>query len=318
MIASERGGTEVVKVRQNNNLNEKSKGKTREGVNDVLTQGLFYTNGKQNKTLFNKKYKFIGDLKSHIVMVHALSAAFPGLRIISEEHSGSEENSNYDIIPIHVDRDLNDEKYAKLPNGLELPLSELTVWIDPLDATKEYAEGLTQFVTTMVCVARNGDPIIGVIHKPFDLETYWAWTQTGMSSNIMSSNIKSSLGQQLNANNSFRVVVSRSHAGDIENIIKSTLNGNVKIESAAGSGYKTIELIKGKADAYIHITLIKKWDICAPNAILNAIKNGKLTTINGNQIKYGFDDSVKNEDGLIATIGSSHEKLINLFKNRKH
>jgi hypothetical protein len=39
---------EVVKVRQNNNLNEKSKGKTREGVNDVLTQGLFYTNNKQN------------------------------------------------------------------------------------------------------------------------------------------------------------------------------------------------------------------------------------------------------------------------------
>jgi inositol monophosphatase 3 len=247
-------------------------------------------------------------------MVHALSAAFPGLRIISEAHSESKDNSNYDMIPIHVDRDLlNDEKYAKLPNGFELPLSELTVWIDPLDATKEYAEGLTQFVTTMVCVARNGDPIIGVIHKPFDLETYWASTQTGMSSNIMSS-----LKQNLNANNSFRVVVSRSHAGDIENIIKSTFSGNVEIESAAGAGYKTIELIKGKADAYIHITLIKKWDICAPNAILNAIKNGKLTTINGNQIKYGFDDKVQNEDGLIATIGSDHQKLINLFKNPKH
>jgi inositol monophosphatase 3 len=257
-------------------------------------------------------------------MVHALSAAFPGLRIISEEHSSGEDNTDYDIVPIHVDRDLlDDEKYAKLPNNFELPLSELTVWIDPLDATKEYTEGLTQFVTTMVCVARNGDPIIGVIHKPFDLETYWAWTQTGMSSNVtssnvMSSNIMSSISQRLNTNNSFRIVVSRSHAGDIENVIKSTFSDKVKIESAAGSGYKTLELIKGKAEAYIHITLIKKWDICAPNAILNAIKNAKLTTINGNQIKYGFDDNVKNEDGLIATIGSDHQKLINLFKNRKH
>jgi hypothetical protein len=43
----------VVKVRQNNNLNEKSKGKTREGVNDVLTQGLFNTKFKQNNN--NKK-----------------------------------------------------------------------------------------------------------------------------------------------------------------------------------------------------------------------------------------------------------------------
>jgi inositol monophosphatase 3 len=67
-------------------------------------------------------------------------------------------------------------------------------------------------------------------------------------------------------------VVSRSHAGDIENIIKSTFNGNVNIESAVGSGYKAIEFIKGKTDAYIHITLIKKWNICATNAILNAIK----------------------------------------------
>jgi hypothetical protein len=47
--------------------------------------------------------------------------------------------------------------------------------------------------------------------------------------------------------------ISRSHVGDIENIIKSTFNGNVNIESAVGSGCKVIEL-KGKTDAYIHIT----------------------------------------------------------------
>jgi len=248
-------------------------------------------------------------------MVHALSAAFPGLRIISEEHSPNQEDNNYEIIPINVDEDLlNDEKYSNIPNEFDVPLGELTVWIDPLDATKEYAEGLTQYVTTMVCVARNGQPIIGVIHKPFDSETYWAWTQTGMSSNIMSA-----LDKPSNSNNSFRAIVSRSHAGDVENKIKSSLSdqNSVEVIPAAGSGYKTIELIKGKADAYIHVTLIKKWDICAPNAILNAISNGKMTTMNGDSIKYGFDDDVKNEGGLLATINKDHEKLLKLFKSPK-
>ncbi len=47
-------------------------------------------------------------------------------------------------------------------------------------------------------------------------------------------------------------------------------------------------------------------------------KNGKLTTIKGNQIKYGFGDNIQNEDGLIATIDSDHQKHVNLFKNPKH
>ena len=44
-------------------------------------------------------------------------------------------------------------------------------------------------------------------------------------------------------------------------------------------------LLKGNQDAYVHTTLIKKWDICAGNAILNSL-NGKLTTLKGEKIDY--------------------------------
>lgn len=56
-------------------------------------------------------------------------------------------------------------------------------------------------------------------------------------------------------------------------------------------------------NAYTHITLIKKWDICAGNAILNAV-GGKMTTLDGDFIDYSPNLSNKNERGLLATINS--------------
>lgn len=36
----------------------------------------------------------------------------------------------------------------------------------------------------MVCVAVKGEPIIGVIHKPFAKETSWSWLGKGKSENL--------------------------------------------------------------------------------------------------------------------------------------
>lgn len=66
-------------------------------------------------------------------------------------------------------------------------------------------------------------------------------------------------------------------------------------------GYKSLEVASGNVDAYLHITAIKKWDICAGNAIINAM-GGKMTTKFNNLIDYKDETNVKNENGIVATI----------------
>lgn len=69
-----------------------------------------------------------------------------------------------------------------------------------------------------------------------------------------------------------------------------------------------LQVAGGLADAYIHLTKIKKWDICAGNAIINQI-GGKMTTKDGDFIDYSNVKNVANEKGLVVTL-QDHEYFV--------
>lgn len=86
----------------------------------------------------------------------------------------------------------------------------------------------------MVCVAVSGVPLIGVIHRPFQKETFWS-----IADQINSPSVEELLiSKQDKSYEPHRIVVSRSHAGDVRNITKQILSEEVEIISAAGAGSK--------------------------------------------------------------------------------
>lgn len=251
---------------------QKSKGKTKEGADDPVTQG---------------------DLLSHRAIFYGFEKAFPNIKVVSEEH----ENTSYEIGQIKgptTSAVMLNENLFNLEDEY-VSTSRVLVWIDPLDATKEYTENLLNFVTTMVCITVDGNPVAGVIHSPFLEHTSWGWVGHGHSPDLKKPSSKVSEAEP-------KIIISRSHPGsEVTARIQKAFGPKAKIKNAGGAGYKVLALFGDDADAYVHLTLIKKWDICAGDAILRAM-GGKMTTLSGKKINYGNAKDVKNKDGLLATL----------------
>jgi len=333
----ERALRESKKSENENALHAKSKGQTKEGANEVVTEG---------------------DLNSHRAIVYGFNKAFPGLHLISEEHDIKP--PDFKAIPIPIKNlaqvnDLPDEKVA---------MSAVTVWIDPLDATHEYSlmrKDQNDYVTVMICVAVHGRPVIGVVHQPFlsppakdsttspnygsSVETssndnndgtaaegdtsssmgrtYWAWVgrdsnikvpatttgATGASSKASSDGSTSPKMSSASDQSLPRVIISQSHPGIASAVLNSSFH-NLTLIKAGGAGFKTISVIEKNADLYYHHTRIKKWDICAGDALITAV-GGRMTTLSGDLIDYSYDLTKAkqiNDEKLVVALKDKHEE----------
>lgn len=291
----EKSGERIVAIR---NLDDKqigrmSKGLTKEGANEYVT---------------------LGDKESHRMITSGLLAMWPKLNLRSEERSEGLETTPSVVPPVTF----NAEVMNAVGRDEKVFLKDVTVWIDPLDATQEYTEGgknpeLLNYVTVMVCIAVNGEPIVGIIHQPFSLKskTYWGWVGHGLSKTVLES-----VQHSTKNTHTLKLVVSRTHPGDVTEIANRSFSGwkVVKQISAAGAGFKSLAVVRGAADLYLHSTQIKKWDVCAGDAMLRTV-GGKMTTLKGQSINYGFQGEDGNEGGVLATrTEESHGEYLDKIK----
>lgn len=158
---------------------------------------------------------------------------------------------------------------------------------------------LFQYVTTMVCVAVNGEPIIGIIHNPFTKQTVWAWKNVAVSEQLRK--IYEETVSPLAPVKNPKIIVSRSHSGNVKEYVRNMFGEQTPIITAAGAGYKVLQVVFNNATAYMHLTNIKKWDLCAGNAILSTL-HGSMTTLQNEPIAYTVADSAINQNGVLATL----------------
>eukprot|EP00640_Fibrocapsa_japonica_P002122 CAMPEP_0113934154 /NCGR_PEP_ID=MMETSP1339-20121228/1483_1 /TAXON_ID=94617 /ORGANISM="Fibrocapsa japonica" /LENGTH=351 /DNA_ID=CAMNT_0000935831 /DNA_START=22 /DNA_END=1078 /DNA_ORIENTATION=+ /assembly_acc=CAM_ASM_000762 len=253
------------------------KGKTAEGVDEPVTEA---------------------DASSNSVFINGLRSRFPGISILSEET----EPEPAKVISMAQPKDLP----IPLPYDADLPLKDLLVIFDPLDATKEFTEDLLQYVTTMMCIVYDGHPIAGIVSQVFeDAAPIYGVVADGhhvMEGGVFGTDAEEPVGEAANT-----VTFSMSHTGGARDVVANYLEGQKPLP-AGGSGYKSLLVLNGEANAYVHVTKIKVWDVCAGEAVIRAA-GGSFTDIHGNDIEYSKDKYIL-ENGLLlqgamsATLGT--------------
>jgi myo-inositol-1(or 4)-monophosphatase len=165
------------------------------------------------------------------------------------------------------------------------------IWVvDPLDGTKEFIEGIPNFVVSIGLV-QDGVPILGVLYNPVTKELFSA--SKGKGAFLNNKSISCSAKKRTEE---MKILNSRS---ETRQGLWGSYKDKFKILEPIGSvAYKLGLIAAAKADVFASLRPKNEWDICAGNCIINE-SGGKLIDLNGNQRKYNLKNTLI-KPGLIA------------------
>lgn len=258
------------------------------------------------------------DRSAQHCIVSGLTKQFPGIKIIGEETLDTPGTTGNDVIDSGFDESVISLVGAKCPERLKnIPLDDLVVWVDPLDGTAEYTKGLLDHVTTLIGIAVKGEPLAGVICQPYynfqkvtgttgqSIEGGDCEPGVVMGRTVWGIQGIGAFGHEKNTPPPFEdgliVTVSASHPTESLTKCLQALNPS-SVFNVGGAGHKVLMLLDGKAHVYPLPTRgCKKWDTCAPEAVLRAA-GGIITDMFGKDIEYHQNVTHSNESGHLAAL----------------
>lgn len=127
------------------------------------------------------------------------------------------------------------------------------VWIiDPLDGTREYGEGREDWAVH-VGLAIDGQPVCGAVALPARGRVFATGDEGAAPAR---------------PRDQLTIAVSRSRAPEIAQAVADRLGGLLLPMGSAGA--KTMAVVAGDADCYLHAGGQYEWDNCAPVAVARA------------------------------------------------
>jgi len=247
------------------------------------------------------------DRSAQNCIVASLLKQFPGLTVVGEE--GEQDLSGVPDDWIVTGGDAAAE--LKIPEDLKnVDLKDVTVWVDPLDGTQEFTQGLLDHVTVLVGIAVGSRSVAGVIHQP-----YYNYKEEGATLGrtfygVVGGGVVG-LTPTAPPPDKRIVTTTRSHGTGLVQAALEAIQPD-EVMKVGGAGHKVLLLMEGACHAYVFPSPgCKKWDTCAPEAILHAM-GGKLTDMKGANYDYHSTVQHLNSEGVLATaLAQDHEWYIN-------
>ncbi|HEY6814091.1 MAG TPA: 3'(2'),5'-bisphosphate nucleotidase CysQ [Croceibacterium sp.] len=200
---------------------------------------------RQNGGLEGRALGEAGDRLANAFLVEQLRALRPDDGLLSEESKDTEDR-----------------------------LDRSRVWIvDPLDGTREYAEGRADWAVH-VALAIDGVAEIGAVALP--------GLEGGL---VLRSDLPALLGPYDGAP---RLLVSRTRPAAEAVAVAEALDGELVPMGSAGA--KAMAVVRGQAEIYLHSGGQYEWDNCAPVAVARA-HGLHCSRIDGSELRYNNRDT---------------------------
>lgn len=271
--------------------------------------------GEENNTFTNA----LGET----IVVEVCSTCLETTNLLAKVMGNDTETAIFLAEEVHKQIRLKDVNTVHdIPKDLPLPIEDLGIWIDPIDATGEYVNSDVSKIKGLNCVTvligvylkSTGLPVLGIINKPFDKLPsenqkwnglcYWGYFNTDTS--LCCSSIGRSFLNDTDETCK-TILIGRFEDEDLKSKLRDA--GFILMEQA-GAGNKSLNVALGMAAAYVlSKNSTYKWDTCAPQAILRALGGGivdyqkfvKCKVLDDLDVKYvTTSDNAANSGGIIA------------------
>lgn len=287
----------------------------------------------------------VADTAAQRVIASSVLAAYPALRVIGEEDetvepdAASRRELRTDLLDgcawtvppppgiIGVDDEREEE-----PPPAELDVSRVTVYVDPLDGTREFVEGRLANVQTLIGVCYEGRPVMGAVGLPFP-------TDGGTEAEVLFGMVGKGIGK-LGAGSVGEGIVDlplpelRQHrkggtihvsSGDSQIVVAAVdlaertfrSEGGVTRQIVGATGNKLLQVLCGHTTLALLHDKTSLWDTAAPTALLAAM-GGRVTDYFGDPLVYDHDaGEVRNSLCVVASApgaGEEHERLVEAMR----
>jgi len=170
--------------------------------------------------------------------------------------------------------------------------AERFILVDPLDGTKEFIQGRSEF-TVNIALIENGTPVAGAVYAPAlhqlyvgGTNAYKLDTRTTDGGDLSFSKMHPICVRQAPPDGC-RAVVSRSHLDPATK--EWVARHGISDLAPSGSSLKFCVIAEGEADVYPRLAPTMEWDTAAGHAVLLAA-GGIVTDLNGCPMHYGKPD----------------------------
>jgi len=206
------------------------------------------------------------DRELDVLLSKQFQAWFPDDIVISEENSRSQ------------------EIWRK-----ESQINKKFWFIDPIDGTDDFIHD-REFYSVMVGVLEAFQPVLGWVYAPKSDRLYFGGSAINGLYTVTNGNVPEVLyPHQPLGRNCDRIIVSKKDDLAYGQAIRAAVP-NVEFYSLGSFGLKVMEVVEGRASAYIYLNRrVKLWDTVGPLAIARAA-GLVCCDLQGREIGFGYDD----------------------------